>query len=440
MYFRLSRFLLPLVLTIIIQEFGGQFLNAGMARLPGATETLAAYGLAWGLLLLLIGPLAQTAPMSLVLAGNRRDFGKALGFVLGTALLLALLQTALALTPLGRWVIDDLHRIDPGLGDLVRTVLLWTVPVIPVRGLSLLMTGQLIRVKRTAVMSYATAASIAVGIGLVFALLPVEAIQTRPIWLPIAASLGMAATEWCVLALGFRRYVHLGEGAATGALRYREIVAFVWPLALTMLVQEFSRPLINLFIARQSDGALALAVLTVVYSLGQWPFRWQNEMKNLPAAFHTEDPELLYIRRFMVLCGLLSISISLTLFWTPVRDLLLVGLIGVDPAFAVQTYIPLQLFVAFSPVVAFRAWLHGQALWRRRTRVMAPSGPLRLTAILLTLVLLPLAGLHGATLGVAALLAGFSAETATVWWGMGGWGRVTKPQTQFVRRKVKRET
>lgn len=420
MYFRLSRFLLPLVLTIVIQEFGGQFLNAGMARLPGATETLAAYGLAWGLLLLILGPIAQSAQMSLVLAGNRSDFGKALRFVLATALLLVGLQLALALTPLGRWIIDDLHRIDAGLGDLVRTVLLWTAPVIPVRGLSLLLTGQLIRVRRTAVVSYATGASIAVGIGLVFGLLPLPWIQAAPILLPILAALGMAAIELAVLAIGFRRYARWDEtGGSSHPLRYREIVAFVWPLALTMLVQEFSRPLINLFIARQSDGALALAVLAVCYSLGQWPFRWQNEMKNLPAAFQREDPELLIVRRFMVLCGLLSVSISLTLFWTPVRDLLLVNLIGVERDFAALTYTPLQLFVAFSPVVAFRAWLHGLAYLKRRTRAMAPSGPFRLVAILLALVLLPLAGLHGATLGVAALLAGFTAETATVWWGMG---------------------
>jgi hypothetical protein len=418
MHFRLSRFLLPLVLTIVIQEFGGQFLNAGMARLPNATETLAAYGLAWGLVLLLMSPVAQSAPMSLVLAGNRRDFGTALRFVLGAALLLVLLQIALALTPLGRWIIDDLHRIGPRLGDPVRTVLLWSVPVIPIRGFALLLTGQLIRVKRTTVISYATGISIAVGIGLVFALLPVAAIKARPILLPIIAALGMVLTEWSVLAVGFRRYVHLEEGEGDGALGYRDIVSFVWPLAVMALVQEFSRPVISLFIARQSDGALALAILAVVYALGQWPFRWQNEMRTLPATFHSEDPELHYTRRFMAFCGLLSVSISLILFWTPVRDVLLIRLIGVDPAFAAASYTPLKLFVAFSPVVAFRAWLHGLAYWKRQTRAMAPSGPVRLLAILAALVLLPLAGLHGATLGVAALLAGFSAETATVWWGM----------------------
>ncbi|RLT34477.1 MAG: hypothetical protein DWI57_16510, partial [Chloroflexi bacterium] len=292
MYLRLSRFLLPLVLTIVIQEFGGQFLSAGMARLPNATESLAAYGLGWGLVVLLLAPLAQTAQMSLVLAANRPDFGKALGFVLATALLLIALQISLVLTPTGHWIIDDLHRIDPALGDLVRDVLLWTVPVIPVKGVAWLMAGQLIRVKRTAFISYATGASTAVGIGLVFALLPVEAIRANPIWLPIIAVLGMAVMEAVVLVVGFRRYVRLEEGESSSGLGYGEIPSFVWPLALTVVIQEFSRPLINLFIARQSDGALALAVLAVVYSLSQWPYRWQNEMKNLPAAFHNQDPEM----------------------------------------------------------------------------------------------------------------------------------------------------
>ncbi len=418
MYLRLSRFLLPLVLTIVIQEFGGQFLNGGMARLPNATETLAAYGLAWGLLLLLLSPISQSAPMSLVLADNHQDFNTALRYLLMAALLIIFLQICLALTPLGHWIVDDLHRIDPSLGDLVRTVLLWTTPIIPIRGLSLLLTGQLIRVKQTAVMSYATGVSIVVGIGLVFLLLPVPIIRAHPIWLPVLAALGMAVTEWGILALGFRRYVHWEAGRERRPLRYREIVQFVWPMAIMTLVQEFSRPLINLFIARQSDGALALAVLAVVYSLGQWPFRWQNEMRTLPPTFHAEDPGLRYTRRFMLACGLLSIASSLLLFWTPIRDILLLRLISVGPEFARQSYIPLRLFVIFSPIVAFRAWLHGLAYLQRRTWVMAPSGPVRLLALLSSLFLLPYAGLHGATLAVAALLSGFAAETATLWWGM----------------------
>ena len=45
-YGKLARFLLPLMFIQVIQEFSGQFLNGGMARVPQATQTLAAYGLA----------------------------------------------------------------------------------------------------------------------------------------------------------------------------------------------------------------------------------------------------------------------------------------------------------------------------------------------------------------------------------------------------------
>ncbi|MEZ4621039.1 MAG: hypothetical protein R2867_36825 [Caldilineaceae bacterium] len=50
------------------------------------------------------------------------------------------------------------------------------------------------------------------------------------------------------------------------------IIRFFWPLALIMMIQEFSRPLINLYVSRQSDGPEALAVLlAIVYILGASP-------------------------------------------------------------------------------------------------------------------------------------------------------------------------
>ncbi|MEZ4621038.1 MAG: hypothetical protein R2867_36820 [Caldilineaceae bacterium] len=48
------------------------------------------------------------------------------------------------------------------------------------------------------------------------------------------------------------------------------------------------------------------------------------------------------------------------------------------------------LFVCFSPIVAWRAYYHGLGLLERRTAAaIAPSAPLRLRAIWLTLLILP---------------------------------------------------
>ena len=53
------RFMLPLALTTVVYSVGGPILNGGMARLPQATQTLAAFTLAWGIVDFLSSPLSQ---------------------------------------------------------------------------------------------------------------------------------------------------------------------------------------------------------------------------------------------------------------------------------------------------------------------------------------------------------------------------------------------
>lgn len=423
MGWRLTRFLLPLILTIIINEFGIQFINAGMARMPQATTTLAAFGLAWGLVLFLPSPLGQARQLSLVLVDSQASQRKTWRFVLITSLFLIALQASLVLSPLGNWVIDDLHRIDTELSTLVRTVLLWMLPVPLLRSVALFWGGLLIRARYTSVISYATFGSILSGIATVALLLPIEAIRARPIWLPILATYAMILVEATVLYWGKRRYIRLpveSENPARASLSYVDIIQFFWPLALIMFVQELSRPLINLFIARGPEGTIALAVLSLTYALGQWPYRWLNEIRNLPPAFQSEDPQLRSIRRFAIVCGFISFAISLLLFWTPLRDFILLRLVGAEADLAARSVIPLALYSFFAFVVMVRAYLHGVGLLERRTRAFSLSAPARVLAILALLVGLPFAGVTGATLGVAALLGGFVAETAAVWWGLRG--------------------
>ena len=74
-YLRLFRFLLPLAITTIVLEFGTQMLNAGMARMPHATETLAGFGVALGIILFLTSPLGQSRELGLVMGDGRARQG-----------------------------------------------------------------------------------------------------------------------------------------------------------------------------------------------------------------------------------------------------------------------------------------------------------------------------------------------------------------------------
>ena len=180
-YAQLTRFMLPLVVTALVQELSGQFLNGGMARMPKAVETLAAFGLAFGLALFFSGTLSQVRQLGLVLVEHTQGYRVCFRFVLAAGLLLAGILASLALTPLGTWIINDLHGVDPALGEAVRLALLWLVPFPVLHGMTRFYSGELIRVRRTDIPAYATTTGIALSILAVFALLPLGFVRHTPI-------------------------------------------------------------------------------------------------------------------------------------------------------------------------------------------------------------------------------------------------------------------
>ncbi|MFT5367185.1 MAG: hypothetical protein ACI8V2_002143 [Candidatus Latescibacterota bacterium] len=415
-YFDLLKFLLPLILTVIVQEMGWQVLNGGMARVPQATETLAAYGLAWGITMFLQGPLAQGKQLGLVLVDSRDALRQVHRFVLGIGLLMAGVLVCLALTPMGIWVIEDLHHVAGDLSAVVRRAFFWLIPIPALAGVNRLYMGMLMRVRRTDVVSAAMMGGIVTSIGSVFILLPTEFVQADPIRLPLAATYASALTEFVIVLWGRFRWVDLPDQSDGDVLSLGYVTRFFWPLAFIMALQGLSRPIINLFVSRSSDGSEALAVLTVVYALGHIPYGWVNETRSLHTAFQHVANHLHYVRRFVFGCGLFSFGSMVLLFWTPLRDVLLQDWIGVSADLAAQCVMPLFLFSFFPLAVTVRAYFHGVGLLERRTKAMAPSAPARIGAIVVVLLILSEQGISGATLGVGALLSGFIAEATTVWW------------------------
>ena len=433
MYLRFTRFLLPLVLTILIIEFGAQIINAGMARMPDATRILAAFGLAWGLVSVLSSPLAQIRFAGLVLVEDKRDFWRGLHYVGALSLLMMAVQWLLGGTTLSLRLLEGLHRLDADTAQLVRAIMIWLLPMPLLRGITQLGVGVLTRGKRTGQVTVAAIFSVAAGFVTVLVLLQVEAVRAYPISLPILVLFASMVTECAIILWYLRRFmVHeLPECHERAPISYMAILRFSWPLALMNFMQEFSRPLINLFIVRGLDGAEAMAVMTVAYTLGQWPYRWLNELRALMPPFYQEVRAYRPFLRYAYVCGLVAFAICILLFWTPLRTVILEQLIGLKPALAELSRTPLQIYSFFPLVVLHRSYFHSIAFVERRTLPMAVTAPMRSGAILAALLILPLFGIQGASRGVAALLAGFSAETVTIWFLLLG-----KEQVRLLRTRL----
>ena len=330
MYRTLFWFLLPLVITELIYELGIQVINGGIARVPRPTETLAAYGIAWGLTSFLTGTVSQNRQMSMVLVRDRATFHTVFRCVAGFGGVHFLVLSCLAFTPVGLWVIDELHAVDSALGGTVRRALGLLLPIPLIVGITRFLSGLLLRVRRTDIVSYAMMAGISMSVVSVFLFLPTPTVQADPILLPVAATYFGVLTELAVIIYGYRRFVRrslrrggstdgepaagqkvvgepigqdvvgepTGQDAAGEPVTRRQhpltaayVLRFYWPLAVTIGIQALSRPIINLFVARGTDGTESLAVLTIVYALAHLPYGWLNELKNLPPAFQRQDPD-----------------------------------------------------------------------------------------------------------------------------------------------------
>ncbi|EPY86363.1 hypothetical protein CB1_000318019 [Camelus ferus] len=137
----------------------------------------------------------------------------------------------------------------------------------------------------------------------------------------------------------------------------------------------------------------------------------------------------------------LCCQLCFVMFWTPnVSEKILIDIIGVDFAFAELCVVPLRIFSFFPVPVTVRAHLTGWLMTLKKTFVLAPSSVLRIVVLIASLVVLPYLGyvaggwgtslgagavllllrpssvqkVHGATLGVGSLLAGFVGESTMV--------------------------
>mgnify|MGYP003338729998 CR=1 FL=1 len=193
----------------------------------------------------------------------------------------------------------------------------------------------------------------------VLVLLGVDWVAEWPIILPLVAVYMGEGVGVSIVVWGYWQCVHSNlAGAGTARFDWRYVAHFFWPLALVMAIQGLSRPLINLFVSRQSDGVIALAVLAVVYPLAHLPYGWLNELRSVPAAFRDEGAER-PIERFALGCGALSFLAMVLLFWTPLREVILLEWVAVDSELAQRSAMPLFLFSFFLISFFIKNKIHG---------------------------------------------------------------------------------
>uniref|UniRef100_A0A8V0X651 ANKH inorganic pyrophosphate transport regulator n=1 Tax=Gallus gallus TaxID=9031 RepID=A0A8V0X651_CHICK len=340
-----------------------------------------------------------------------------------------------AYSDLGYYIINKLHHVDESVGSKTRRAFLYLAAFPFMDAMAWTHAGILLKHKYSFLVGCASISDVIAQVVFVAILLHSHLECREPLLIPIL-SLYMGALVRCTtLCLGYYRNIHdvipdRSGPEMGGEATIRKMLSFWWPLALILATQRISRPIVNLFVSRDLGGSSsateAVAILTATYPVGHMPYGWLTEIRAVYPAFDKNNPSnklvntnstvtATHIKKFTFVCMALSLTLCFVMFWTPnVSEKILVDIIGVDFAFAELCVVPLRIFSFFPVPVTVRAHLTGWLMTLKKTFVLAPSSVLRIIVLITSLIVLPYLGVHGATLGVGSLLAGFVGESTMV--------------------------
>ena len=405
----IAAFLGPLVLNAWLVTLVGPLLDAALGRAAEPRVHLAAFWLAFGVLLVCQSPCLV---LQQVTAAARRR-GEPLSAIALGALLLGAAATVLVLavarTPLGDAVFRDVIPTPAHTAALARATLvpMALLPLlVSLRGLA---GGVAVTARRTGLLASATLLRVLVlgGVATAIVVLHAGGSAVSAAWMLVATT--AAESVFVTLAAGLRpRAPDAAAPARVRAAGIAPIVRLALPLAAASLAWTAARPLVGAVLGRLADPVLAQAAFGVVLpilfvSCGPlWAFL--DVVLVLP---HGPGD----VRRVVRVAALASAGFAaaiVAMTWTPLGGLVLHRAFALPRDLEHVVRPALALLVLEPALLSARAIGQGLLLRAGRGGLLLALAPLKLAAMLGAGLLVAARAPHanGAVLALALFLGG----------------------------------
>ena len=365
-------FFWPLALSGIIMSAGQPVVQAGLARLPDPELTLAAYGVAFYVALLLEAPIVMLLVTATALVRDERTYRftrNAMWMfcigVVATSALVALWQ------PLYDLVFLRLLGFPADVARAARPGLIALIPWAGAVGIRRYYQGVLIRFGQTKVVSIGSVVRLATMV--VALLVGIALLPERGVMVGGLALLAGVIADMFVAVLFARRLLlqHVlpaeSDEAQPAGLKMIPFLAFFVPLIMTTALRFIGRPLMLSGIARSQEPMLALAAFPVAAGTLQMFSGFVQMLQQVTVAQIRDAQSARVVQRFVLLVTAGCTAMVALVAFTPLANLYHGQAIGLEGAVLAMANVSLRLIVPAAGLTALQAYLQGLMIRESRT-------------------------------------------------------------------------
>src|SRR3990172_2930551 len=370
-------FFMPLILTTELHQLSHSLVNAFLARLGDPTTTLAAFSVAFAFNTTFSGIISVSTQAGMSYITDKPSFWRIARFYFAVSLVPFVLIVAVALTQLGDWLFGEMMGASAEVTRLAKSASvvmgLWIFPN-QVRNIT---AALCMMRRRTMLISHST---------MVRLVSQALMLMVLPFWMEGAVA-GAASLVGCMTVEALYMYwVSRGfyaELPARGGEQasYRQMWGFSWPLMITQITENGVTFVINFFLGRLAHPDLALAAFGVVNALNSLvasPLR--NLVQTAQALTHSRH-DLRVMLRFAHRVTLVYVMLVGALFYTPMRDVILSGIMGLPGHLSHYATPGVQMLLLVVIVWGYASLFRGLLSAMRKTRAIAGSAVIRLLVV-----------------------------------------------------------
>ena len=385
-------------------------LAAVVARSVDPKVQLAAWGLAFSLVLVLSAPSISMLAASTALSRDKESYRRGRQYMIWLSVGLTTVHFLLAFTPVFDFVVLGLISAPAELAEPVRSGARIMLPFVPSLALRRFQYGVLIRCDQTRAVSLGTLLRLLLEVALAVGLFRFSgwdgiivastAISTGVVFEAIYATLR-------VRPVVRQNLVTVIPGDPP--LSWKRFMRFYLPLVLTTFMQILLQPLVSASLSRMPDSLGSLALWPVLYGVLLMTSSAAYAFVESVIVLLDRPGSIEVLRRFTWQLGLSLAAVPLALAVTPFGNFWFMQIAALPPELLQQAKTALWLIIPLPALTALSSLFQGTLINSQRTRSITEADSLSLATVTILLTLGSLWGGRPCIAGAGgALLCGAS--------------------------------